>query len=145
MLKLNKFKKNITIQLKGLCKEVYKSSYEEGQGDYVQTQGIDYLTKTFMIEENNIDNFENMLVSYLQKELYHEKINNEWLSICDNRITLTTSEIDTEYSCEIVDDIQQEELQGNQCYMCDYDFYILINDMKLSEEELIELLPSICS
>ena len=139
ILDLSKFNNNYTLNLKGLEKIVHKDSYEHGQGDFVNCQNIKYLNKSFNIKSDiSKEELTNLIVEHLQDKLYCKEIKKDWIMICENRVTLCTSEIDNEYASEIItDDMKKYEDEGIQVYICDYDFYISINGVELENEDLL--------
>ena len=56
-----------------------------------------------------------------------------------NTLTSAINQIE-DNDCNILETIEEEE-RADKCYICDYDLFVSINGVELTEEELRAILP----
>ena len=136
MINLYKYTKGFNIQLKPLIKDVYNESWENGQGDYVQSMDINYLAlnhnlQDFQLSENKT--IQDLIVNHLQKNL-HCELTKEFFSCVDDRLIIQVYEdIDGNYINYCYDN------KDKKVYSCMYDFCLKINGIEVGEADLKEI------
>ena len=135
MLNLQRFQNNFKVTIQGGYKMVHEWT-EEGQGDYISTIGREYYNGSFDIDINNVEGIGKKILEHINKCNYTDFKESD-LTIIDNRITWNQIE---DNDCNILKTIEEEE-EADKCYICDYDIFVSINGVDLTEEELREILP----
>lgn len=136
MLNLQRFQNNFKVTIQGGYKMVHEWSTEEGEGDYISTIGMEYYNGSFDIDITNIGSVGKKILEHINKCNYTDFKESD-LTIIDNRITWNQIE---DNDCNILETIEEEE-ESDKCYICDYDIFVSINGIDLTEEELREILP----
>lgn len=143
MINLSKYQQNVIVELKGMIKDVYKESFENGEGEHVSSFGIEHLSRQFTVNTENFneEHLINLIVEHLKKNLYNDYLEKGHFTIIDNRIILQVYELNDGLSVNNYIDIKKYEEEGQDVYSCHYDFFIKINGIEV--ENLNEILPSL--
>lgn len=134
MLDLKRFQNNFIVSMQECTKKIYEWDTENGEGDYVSCYGIDYYDGHF--DTNNFSDIGKKILEYINKhncsdfnedDLYIEHDCVYWNQVEDE-------------DCNILKTIEEEE-RADECYLCHYRLDVLINGVKLTEDELKDILP----
>lgn len=137
MLNIEKFQNNFKVTIQGGLRTVHEWT-ENGEGDYCFSTGMEYYNGSFDVDINNIQTIGRKIIEHINKSncssFNYEESD---LTIIDNRISFNQIE---DVDCNIIETVSERQVEEN-LYICDYDVFVSINGIELSEEELKEILP----
>lgn len=135
MLNFTKFQNNFKVTIQGGLKVVHEWT-NEGEGDFCQCSGMECYNGSFDINIHNISRIGELILAHINKCNYSDFKESD-LSIIDNRVSWNQIE---DADCNILDTIEEQERE-EKCYICDYDVFVSINGIELTEDDLREVLP----
>lgn len=135
MLSISKFQNNFKITIQGGLKMVHEWS-ENGEGDFCQCSGMEYYNGSFDVDIHNISRIGELILAHINTCNYSDLKESD-LSIIDNRVSWNQIE-DADGN---ILNTPKEQKRNEKCYICDYDVFVSINGIKLTEDDLKEILP----
>lgn len=135
MLVVEKFQNNFKVTIQGGLKLIYEWT-EDGEGEYCATSGMEYYNGNFDVDINTIHTIGQKILERINNSNYSDFKESD-LAILDNRISWNQIE---DVNCNILQTIKEEDSE-DKTYICDYDIFVSINGVELSEEDLREILP----
>lgn len=135
---LNKYRKNLTLELRFLGKEAHKWTYGDGEGEFTGCYDFSGFNTHFILSEKEIENINTKVLEYINtKVLYcndYIKENDLFLGNESYLMFNTIEDID----CMTI--ANTENFNANM-YICDYSLELRLNGVILEGEDLIELFP----
>lgn len=139
MLDIGRFQNNFKVIIQGGLKTVHRWT-KDGEGEYVHTNGMEYFNGNFDVDINNIE----MIGILIRKHINDRNfscLKEVDLSIIDNRICWNNIE---NGNCDLLENSYEinDGIENDDAYICDYDVFVYINGLELTEKELRELFPN---
>lgn len=137
MLDLNKFKNQIILSVQGGYKTVHEWTSDEGEGDCINSFGMKNYNGNFCLNIDESNLIGTTILRHINSCNFSTLTERE-LSIIENRICWSQLE---DKDCNIISTIEEEK-QAEKVYLCDYDIFIYINGIELTEDDLREIFPN---
>lgn len=135
MLSIEKFQNNFKVTIQGGLKIVHEWT-EDGEGEYCLTSGMEYYNGNFDVDINTMNTIGQKILERINNSNYSDFKESD-LTIIDNRISWNQIE---DVNCNILQTVEEQDSE-DKTYICDYDIFVSINGVNLSEEDLREILP----
>ena len=137
MLDLNKFKNQIILSVQGGYKTIHEWTSDEGEGDCINSFGMKNYNGNFCLNIDESNLIGTTILRHINSCNFSTLTERE-LSIIENRICWSQLE---DKDCNIISTIEEEK-QAGKVYLCDYDIFIYINGIELTEDDLREIFPN---
>lgn len=132
---LSKFNNSYLIQVKGVTKEVFKESWEHGQGDHIYCTDCSHLNFELFIKENTFSDIE---VCKKLKDKILKEFEDKFRS---SDFTLTTFEEHDYITAETYEDLHEniitfDKNTKEEVFSCQYLMKVSINGVELEYSDL---------
>lgn len=127
MLNLTKFNSKYRVNIGSCVKMIHEWNTEEGQGNYISEYYLGDV-ESFTVAAEDIDKLGEMIIKSINQFNFSDYQESDF-NIIDGRFCW----------CQLENEWSFITTEGD--YICDYDVYITINGIELTEEELREVFP----